>query len=81
MLSTYFRNQVGDQDVQLMNDRKVVATYNDPNKKKSGKPVDQGVYIKHNTSRIDVYIYIYMYDCVFVIKYVLVRHVIFLFSL
>ena len=36
------RNQHGEQDVQLMNDRQVVSHYNDPTKAKSGKTVDQG---------------------------------------
>ena len=42
----YYRNKADEQDVQLCNDRKVVSTYNDPNKKKSGKPVDQGMILQ-----------------------------------
>ncbi|KAI0234957.1 hypothetical protein LSAT2_014682 [Lamellibrachia satsuma] len=38
---TIIRNQAGDQDVQLMNDREVVAHYTDPKKAHGGKPVDQ----------------------------------------
>ena len=39
------RNQAGEQDVQLMNDRQVVAHYTDPKKAHRGKPVDQGMSI------------------------------------
>ncbi|ELU03431.1 hypothetical protein CAPTEDRAFT_135076 [Capitella teleta] len=39
---TLIRNQAGEQDVQLLNDRKVVTRYADPEKAQQGKPVDQG---------------------------------------
>ena len=37
-----FRNQAGDQDVQLLNDRQIVAKFSNPKNAQSGKPVDQG---------------------------------------
>lgn len=40
-----YRNQAGEQDVQLMNDQKIVARYADPNKAMQGKPVDQGTFL------------------------------------
>ena len=45
-----YSNQAGDQDVQLMNDRKIVAQYSDPRMAHAGKPVDQGkcnIYMVH----------------------------------
>ena len=36
------RREAGDQDVQLLNDRKVVAQFGNPSKN-SGKQVDQGL--------------------------------------
>ena len=37
-----FSNQTEDQDVQLLNDKKIITKHADPNKASSGKPVNQG---------------------------------------
>ena len=37
-----FSNQTEDQDVQLLNDKKIITKHADPSKASSGKPVNQG---------------------------------------
>ena len=45
LVTFFFSNQTGEQDVQMTNDKKVVSHYNDPKKAHAGKPVDQSRYI------------------------------------
>jgi len=49
----FFRKQVGTQDVQLMNDREVVAAYSNPATRKT-KTVDQCKWLKSLIAHIMV---------------------------
>ncbi|XP_025076001.1 protein KIAA0556 homolog isoform X2 [Pomacea canaliculata] len=49
---TVINNQAEDQDVQLLNDKKIVTKHADPNKANSGKPVNQA--LRPKTSVIEV---------------------------
>ncbi|KAK6170887.1 hypothetical protein SNE40_019176 [Patella caerulea] len=39
--NTIINNHAGEQDVQLLNDKKIITKYSDPKKAQSGKPVNQ----------------------------------------
>lgn len=44
--TNFFSKQEGEQDIQMLNDKKVVTHYSDPKKAQASKPVNQGMYLQ-----------------------------------